>query len=404
MIGIVPSLSILVVATKPPWPAMDGGRLVLLNTMQALAAAGHHIELVAPFSGTEDDRCESVAALGEICTPHLIAAEPRSALVGALLGLRRGIPVTVARHALPRMAQAVAKVLSSGNFDVVHAEQLHAFSQVDAARQRGIPVVHRAHNVESLLWEFTAHHRGPATRSLVAFEARRMSAWEVRALEEADCTVALTEFDRRTLSELVPGAAVHTARAPFAAELPAGENPVDGEPAVVTLASASWAPSRDAVEHLANEIWPAVRRRLPGAVLHVFGGGHHLDGLEGVVGHPPPGDSRTAFPHGAVALVPERHPTGVPMKALEAWARGLPLLVDRHTSEILEAENGVEVVVADDAPGYSAALARLVEEDGLWERVVTGGRRALAERHDPAGVAEHLERIYRWTMGAQLSS
>lgn len=89
------------------------------------------------------------------------------------------------------------------------------------------------------------------------------------------------------------------------------------------------------------------------------------------------------------------------MKALEAWARGLPLLVDRHTSEILEAENGVEVVVADDAPGYSAALARLVEEDGLWERVVTGGRRALAERHDPAGVAEHLERIYRWTISAR---
>ena len=397
----MPPLRILVVATKPPWPAVDGGRLVLLNTLQALAAAGHHIELVAPFSGTDDDRRKSVAALVEICTPHLIAAEPRSALVSAVIGLRRGIPVTIARHASPRMAQAVAKVLSSGDFDVVHAEQLHALSQIDAARQRGIPVVHRAHNVESLLWDFTAHHRGPATRSLVAFEARRMSSWEVRALEEADCTVALTEFDRRTLSELVPGAAVHTVRAPFTAELPAGGDPLDGEPAVVTLANASWAPSRDAVEHLANEIWPAVRRRLPGATLNVFGGGHHLDGLEGVVGHPPPGDSRTAFPRGAVALVPERHPTGVPMKALEAWARGLPLLVDRHTSEILDAENGVDVVVADDAPGYSAALARLVEEDGLWEKVVTGGRQALAERHDPAGVAEHLERVYRWTISAR---
>ena len=231
-----------------------------------------------------------------------------------------------------------------------------------------------------------------------------MSAWEVQALEEADCTVALTEADRRALSELVPGAAVHTVRAPFAAELPAGDRPLGGEPAVVTLTSASWAPSRDAVDHLANKIWPTVRRRLPRAVLHVFGGARHLDGLAGVVSHPPPEDSRSAFPDGAVALIPERHPTGVPMKALEAWARGLPLLVDRHTADILEAEDGVELVVADDAPGYAAAMARLVEDDGLRQRVVAGGRRALVERHDPAAVAAHLEKIYRWAMGSSPSS
>ena len=391
-------LRILVVATKTPWPAVDGGRLVLLNTIEALAAAGHHIELVAPFSGSEDDRREATAAMNEICTAHLIAAQPRSAFAGALIGLRRGIPVTVARHALPRVTHAVAELLSSNDFDVVHAEQLHALPQIEAARRREIPVVHRAHNVESLLWDFTTHHQGPAMRPLVAFEARRMSAWEVRALEEADCTVALTAADHRALSELVPGAAVHTVRAPFAAELPAGDRPVDGEPAVVTLTSASWAPSRAAVDHLANEIWPTLRRRLPRAVLHVFGGGHHLNGLEGVVSHPPPEDSRSAFPDGAVALIPERHPTGVPMKALEAWARGLPLLVDRHTADILEAQDGVELVVAGDAPGYAAAMARLVEEDGLRQRIVAGGRRALVERHDPGMVAEQLEKIYRWAM------
>ena len=401
MIGVMPSLRILVVATKPPWPAVDGGRLVLLNTMEALAAAGHHLELVAPFSGNEAARREIVDSLSAICSPHLIAAESRSALGSVLLGLRRRIPVTIARHALPEVADAVAELLDSADFDVVHAEQLHALSQIDAAHRCKIPVVHRAHNVESLLWDFTAHHRGRASRSLVAFEARRMSTWEVRALEEADCTVALTETDRRDLSELVPGASIHTVRAPFPAELPAGGVPVEGEPAVVTLASPSWTPSRDAVEHLATEIWPTVRRRLPRAVLHIFGGGRALDGCEGVVNHPPPEDSRSAFPAGAVALVPERHPTGVPMKALEAWARGLPLLVDRHTAEILEAEDGVDVVIADHAPGYAAALARLVEEDGLRQRIVTGGRRALAERHDPAAVAEHLERIYRWAISAR---
>jgi len=389
-------LRILIVATKAPWPAVDGGRLVLLSTIEALASAGHHLELVAPFSGNADDRRSVAAALSEICTPHLVAAEPRSALGSAVTGLRRGIPTTIARHALPHVANTVAEL--AGDIDVIHAEQLHAIPQTEAAQQRGVPVVHRAHNVESILWSFTAHHRGPLTRSLVTYEARRMSAWEVRVLEAATCTVALTEVDRRALSELVPGASIHTIRSPFAPELSAGDEPLDGEPAVVTLASPTWAPSRDAVEHLANEIWPTVRRRLPGALLHIFGGGHYLDGLEGAVSHPSPDDSRSAFPAGAIALVPERHPTGVPMKALEAWARGLPLLVDGPTAEVLEAEDGRELVVARDAAGYADALARLVEEDGLRQRVVTGGRRALAERHDPTAIAEHLARVYRWAM------
>ena len=397
-------LRILIVATKAPWPAVDGGRLVLLNTIEALAAAGHHLELVAPFSGTENHRRQTGDALSEFCVPHLVATGPRWAISSALIALGRGIPVTVARHSLPAVARKVAELLTPGDFDVVHAEQLHALAQTEVALKRGIPVVHRAHNVESILWEYTAHHRPGVTRSLIALEARRMSAWEVRALETAACTVALTEVDRRALSELVPGASVHTIAAPFAPVLPAGDNRLDGEPAVVTLASATWAPSRDAVEHLADEIWPTVRRRLPGAVLHVFGGSHHLECSGGVVAHPPPQESRTAFPAGAIAVIPERHPTGVPMKALEAWARGLPLLVDRPTAEVLEAEDGAELVVAQDAPGYADTLALMVEDDDLRQRLINGGRRALAQRHNPAAIAEHLEKVYRWAMGSPLSS
>jgi glycosyltransferase involved in cell wall biosynthesis len=393
----VQPLRILVVATKAPWPPVDGGRLVLFNTIAALAARGHEVVVVAPCT----DRSEETArALSGICTPHLVAARPHSSLVAAALCLTRSAPVTIARHTLAAVRRKVGDLLDAGGIDVVHAEQLHTLAQATVAAAHGVPVVHRAHNVESTLWATSAEYRGPLARPLFAFEARRMSAYEVRALGSTACTVVLTEVDRRALSELVPGAVIHTIRAPFEAELPTGDGPLIGDPAVVTLASSTWAPSRDAVDRLAGRIWPTVRRRLPGAMLHIFGGDRRLEALEGVVCHPPPGESRAAFPTGAIVVIPERHPTGVPMKALESWARGLPLLVDRPTAEILEAGDGEELVVAADAHGYADALARLAEDDGLRERVVNGGRRALAERHDPAAIAEHLERVYRWAMGS----
>jgi glycosyltransferase involved in cell wall biosynthesis len=391
-VGVQP-LRILVVATKAPWPPVDGGRLVLLKTIEALAARGNRVELVAPCT---EHITETVDALSEICTPHLVPERPHSGPASAVLGLTHSTPITVARHTLTGVRRKVRDLLDAGGIDVIHAEQLHSLPQTSAAAQSGVPVVHRAHNVESILWAYSAGYRGPVTRPLFASEARRMSAYEIQALQSTACTVVLTEVDRRALAELVPGAAIHTIRAPFDAELPAGDTPLEGNPAVVTLVSATWAPSLDAVKHLASEIWPTVRHRLPGAMLHVFGGSRHLDARDGVVGHRPPEESRTAFPTGAIVIIPERHPTGVPMKALESWARGLPLLVDGPTAEVLEAEDGEELVVARDAEGYADALARLVEEDGLRESVIDGGRRALTEKHNPARIAEHLERVYRW--------
>ena len=388
-------LRILVVATKSPWPPVDGGRLVLLKTIEALAARGNRVDLAAPCT---ESIAETTDALSEICTPHLVQARPHSSPASAVLSLKNSTPITVARHTLTGVRRKVLDLLDAGTIDVIHAEQLHSLPQTSPAARSGIPVVHRAHNVESILWAYSAGYRGPATRPLLALEARRMSTYEIQALRSTACTVVLTEVDRRALSDLVPGAAIHTIRAPFDAELPPGDTPLEGNPAVVTLVSATWAPSLDAVTHLASEIWPTVRRRLPGAILHVFGGDRHLEAHEGVVGHRSPEESRTAFPEGAIGIIPERHPTGVPMKALESWARGLPLLVDGPTAEVLEAEDGEELVVARDAEGYADALSRLVEEKGLRERVIVGGRRALVEKHDPAGIAEHLERVYRWAI------
>lgn len=395
MIGSMNPLRILVVATKTPWPPVDGGRLVLLNTIEALAAAGHLIDLVAPCP---EGAGEAAEALGPCCTPHLVETRPQSAAAAALAGLTRGVPLTVARHTLPAVRKVVDRILAENRTDVIHAEQLHALPQIEGANPAGVPVVHRAHNVENHLWAYSSRHRSAMTSSVLALETRRMSAYEVQALETTACTVALTEPDRRSLSALVPGATVHTVPAPFAAELPAGDGGLDGIPAVVTLASASWAPSRDAVAHLASRIWPTVRQRLPSATLHVFGGGRELTENDGVVPLPAPSDSRTAFPAGAVVVIPERHPTGVPMKALEAWARGLPLLVDEPTAEILDATDGEELLVAGDAQGYADALARLTDDPSLRRRLVEGGRRALAERHDPARIADHMVRIYRWAM------
>ena len=69
-------MRILWVATKAPSPPVDGGRLLLANTLSALEARGHDLTLVAPIAEAADrERIEN--ALRPICRPVLVAARPR---------------------------------------------------------------------------------------------------------------------------------------------------------------------------------------------------------------------------------------------------------------------------------------------------------------------------------------
>ncbi len=388
-------LNILIVATKPPWPPVDGGRVVMLQTIDALAAAGHRVTVVSPSDpGVDDD--EVRRQLSDRCRSVLVPDRPRSVwrvLATSILGRR---PVTVVRHELEGVRRRVTGLVAEERFDVVQAEQVQAIPQAQPAIARRIPLVFRAHNVESALWTFAAAFGRPLTAGLLRREARRLTLWEQKAVQQAAATVVLTDVDlaplRRTAGN---GPLIEKVPVPYPEDLSAGEMPLEGHPAVVTLASQTWLPSRETARQVAEVWWPVVRERLPDAVLHVFGGGPESDECNGVRLHPPPEESVQAFAAGAIVAIPTRHPTGVPVKGLEAWSRGLPLVVSSETARALEGADGVDLLVADGPEAFAAKLAELADDAELWGRLVAGGRRRLLSHHDPKLIAEQLTELYR---------
>jgi hypothetical protein len=396
---------LLVVATKAPWPPVDGGRLLLLRTLEGLAAAGVRATLVAPLDSRRHALESVTAALAPWCEPQLVLARPAGAASTLLRSAGHRQPLTISRHTLPPVRRRVEGLLAARHFDVIHAEQLQALPQALAPARAGHrPVVLRAQNVESALW-------AAAPGRPLGLEARRLAAWEGRAVAGVDATAALTAIDAAALRRLAAAAGSPQARvvevpAPFAAELPPGPPGLAGKPAVAVLGSLGWRPNEDAVAWFTGEIWPAVRGALPAAELHVFGvvrgatagpagavaGGH--DAERGITWHAAPADSAAAFACGSIHVVPLRFGSGVRMKILEAWARGVPVVATPEGAAGLDAADGLELLVARDAAGFAAACRRLCEEPGLAAALAAGGRAALRRRHDPATVARRLLDLY----------
>jgi glycosyltransferase involved in cell wall biosynthesis len=162
---------------------------------------------------------------------------------------------------------------------------------------------------------------------------------------------------------------------------------------VVVFGSRGWLPNEDSVAWYLKDVWPAVRAEVPGAILHLYGTDLAAP-PEGVVVHPPPGDSSEAFPPGSILAVPLRIASGVRIKVLEAWARGVPVVATPAALAGLEVEDGREALVAREPQEFVAAIRRLHAEPGLAAALVQEGLRARRERHDPAAIAWRLMEEY----------
>jgi hypothetical protein len=370
---------ILWVATKCPWPATDGGRLVLKNTVEALAAAGERVTVVCP------GRAADVSYLRGVRLRTVSEASPRLRAAGSWLRF----PAAIARHASPPLARETQRALREEAPDVVFAEQAQALPSCEPAFAAGVPVVLRAQNVESDLWRARAAIASPVVSRLLRFEARRLERWEGDAVARCAAVAALTARDASRLRALARGEGnVIAIPAPFPGPLPESDGALPGNPALVMLAGGGWWANEDGARWFLREIWPSILGRRPAARLHLFGALRAGELPAGVSPHPAPADSRDVFVAGTLFVVALRAASGVRMKILEAWARGVPVIATPEAAAGLESLDGVRLASGGDE--FAAAVDELADRPEAIRRLVEAGRRDLALFHDPPAVAGRL--------------
>ncbi len=392
-------MRVLWVATKAPWPPRDGGRLLQLETLRLLAAREEgetavEVELVAPAPRSE--HAATAAALAPLCRARLVDARPLPLPLAVLRAALRREPVTAARHRLAAVAREVARAAAEQPVDVVHAEQVQAMPQALAA---GRPVLLRAQNVESELWRGTTDDRvaaeaGRTSRAPGRWrrrEADRLARWEGAMVRQAALTLAVTDRDAAALAALAPGARVDALPVPFPSELPPGPS-LPGAPAFTLLAGAGWPPNREGAEAFIAGTWPRVLRALPEARLHLFG--EATVDAAGVVHHAAPADPSVAFPAAGILVVPLAVASGVRMKVLEAWARGIPVAATPAAAAGLAATPGDELLVAEMGESLADALVALGRDAALRERLARTARELLRRRHAPAPLRARLLACY----------
>jgi glycosyltransferase involved in cell wall biosynthesis len=368
---------IAVVSSVMPHPADSGTRIRVARIVRALRPR-HEVTLLSLEAG---DARGAAATLGVPVAVHRARA-------------RRGLaPVAVA----PETTAALWRAVRDWRADAVHLQG--TFGAAAVALQRGsagLPAV-----LDDACVYHVSYRRAAAVAPTALGQARGLvRSWRLRRFEtalarRAAAVVSVSEEEAALVRRMAPATAVVVA--------PNGVDPDSVTPsppgdAALFVGLLSYAPNRDAMTWFAREVLPRlgaagpevlVAGRDPGPELTALAAGAPRLSLLGFVP-----DLAPLYARAGVFVNPMRGGGGTRLKMLEAMAAGKAVVSTTIGAEGLGLTPGRDVVVADGAAAFAAAVRALLADPAEAARLGRAARAVVESRFRWEACLAPLERLY----------
>ena len=215
--------------------------------------------------------------------------------------------------------------------------------------------------------------------------AERTRQSELALIAAADETWVVSPAEADLLAKEAPAARVRVLSNIH--EVPEREVPGwEARSGLLFVGSYRHPPNVDAVLWLAREILPLLRDT--GIELHLVGAEappqvQALGELPGVHFHGYLPELQSLLDGCRLSVAPLRYGAGVKGKVNQALAHGLPVVATSCAIEGMHLRPGEDVLVADDAEGFAAAVRRLHEDAALWQALSRAGQENTRRHFSP---------------------
>lgn len=397
-------LKILVLTPDCPYPAHDGGSVMALGTIKAMAGHGDRVSLF--FTTMRPVAKEHTEALREYC------AEVRPYHIGRLRQALNVLfhpvePIRTARRLSRAMQRDLDTRIRSGDFDVVLAEHQTMAAYLRPWHHSYVKWVVRFQSLSFKAFARTAAHSDFGFEKILnATQAITSKRFERRTLENRWYHELwfLVKADAEEAASLAPGIEGRTAIIPSCAEDKSGTEDavadLDGIPSgakvVLFLGSMLNPSNQDGARWLARSILPRVRERVPEAMLVVVG--RHaeacLPDIPGphvrVVGDAP--DLRPYLRRCDVYAVAERgedgvHVSGIHMKLIDGLSAAKVVVASPvGTGGVDALIAGKHYVMARDEDEFVKAVTSVLENPAQYRGMAEEGYEYFLEHLSPQAV------------------
>jgi glycosyltransferase involved in cell wall biosynthesis len=269
------------------------------------------------------------------------------------------------------MRKEIRERARAGKFDLVVCDFLAPAANVPFDLE--CPTVLFQHNVEAMIWK--RHYEvqsNPIKKLYLYAQWLKMRAFERRMCRRFDSVVAVSQEDREQMGSEYGVDAVFEVPTGVDTNFfrPAGNQKLSPHNLVFT-GSMDWLPNEDAISYFTEKVLPRIKLAIPDVTLTVVGRNPYAslrelarqDSSIEVTGRVD--DVRPYMERAAAYIVPLRIGGGTRLKIYEAMAMEKAIISTTIGAEGLPVANGAELLLADTAEMFAAAVIRVLSDKQL---------------------------------------
>ena len=371
-------MRVLVLSSRPPWPPTMADAMTVDRLLRFLTDQGHEVDL-ACF--VEDDAQDATLrdGLGGVCSRIETVRLPKlGSYARTALTLPLPAPMQVRYYESAAMRSRIAGMVAERGYDLCYT---HLIRMAEYGRNLPLPKVMGVQISQALnLGRMLEIVNDPFRKLFYWVETNKVRPYEARACADFDRVVLCGQSDIDAIAETAP--------VPNAVVCPHGQDvpplrrvrDTEREPgAIVITGVMSTYTNVDAASWFAREILPRVRAEVPAAKFYIVGRNpqravEELARPDEVIVTGEVPDVYDWLCRAQVAVAPLRIAAGMQNKIVQAMACELPVVATAVANEGIAARPDEQILIGEDPDALAAHVVRLLQDDGLRERVGRAAR------------------------------
>jgi polysaccharide biosynthesis protein PslH len=277
----------------------------------------------------------------------------------------------------------IARQLAAHSYDLVHFDTIGLAPYRTVTGRIAATLTH--HNIESHMLQRRADNTANAiARSYFRHEGQKLQAIERRIAAQFAAHITCSDLDRMRLRAIAPDANIVVIPNGVDCEFFSSAGAATRPDSLVFVASMNWYPNVAAMLFFLRDVWPLLKKRVPGATMDIAGSSppdwllRLARSLPDVTVHGYLPDVRPLIDSAAVYVCPIRDGGGTKLKLLDAFAMQKCVVAHPVACEGIDVTAGTDVILASTAEDFVNEISRLLADDGR-RAAIGAAARQLAE-------------------------
>ncbi len=379
-------------------PTDRGGQIRTLGTLKELHKRHEvHFAALNTPGNAEGPRRSPEYSSQHFSVDHSAPGRTSIKIYRQLLGsLVNAVPIAVSRYSSKPLEHIVSNLVAAERYEAIVCDFLASAPNLTNLSQ----CILFQHNVETTIWKRHAEQsQSWVKKSYLQLQASTMETYERDICRKVKHVIAVSKIDASRMKTMFGIEGVSSVSTGVDLEYFASPNEARVTSDMIFCGSMDWLPNVDAVEYFLSEILPLIREHLPAATFTIAGRSPDarvlkaVQGLHGVTVTGKVADMRPYLWGSAISVVPMRIGGGTRLKIYECMAAGVPVVSTTVGAEGLSYQDGQDIAIADDPPGFADACVRLLKDRNLRRSMASNALQRAQNEFSWQAVSREFETI-----------